>query len=134
MFVVAFVGATKPQCGTQIGSSPLQHVRAHAHPGGHWLDFVQAIACGFPQLIPWWQWQQPSTVTTQPQPEPQTTWLAHVPQPPTPVQDVDGGNAAPAVPAVTREPAPIAAAPMPARLSSRPRVTRFSDTAMRTTS
>jgi hypothetical protein len=63
--LVFVVGATKPQCGTQIGSSPLQHVRAQAHPGGHWLDFVQAIACGLPQLMDWWQWQQPSTVTTQ---------------------------------------------------------------------
>ena len=123
-------GPVYPQCGTQkpcVGVAPQPPV-AQAQPFGHCFELKHPVS---PEQNTFCiQMHFDSTVTTQPHSHaPSQGWK--VPQPPAAMQLVEGRASADAVPAVTIAPTP-SAAPAPARLSNRPRVTRVSDTAIST--
>ncbi|HEU0303127.1 MAG TPA: hypothetical protein VFR32_00965 [Gaiellaceae bacterium] len=80
----------------------------------------------------WWQKQHPSNVMRQVQLAPQSVWNSHAPQPPASTQTGEPCWA-PAADAETIDPAPNAAAPMPARFSRRRLETRSSVIAIRRT-
>lgn len=110
-----------------------QHEYTHSQPGGHSLDDVHV--CSPAQNMSSQQKQQPSVVVEQKQqPDPP----AHAPaphvltQPPASMQA--GDPCALADGAVSIDPAPTAAAPRPARFSSRRLETLSSVTAIRETS
>jgi hypothetical protein len=120
----ALHGACVPCGGWQSSPKPpKQHEIAHRHPGGQ-SELVEHVG-RHEQVELSWQKQQPSVVGMQLALMPQWVWPAQGPHPQSwqPTRPD-------AVVALIIDPAPSAAAPMPARLSSRPLLTRSSVTAM----